>query len=114
MPNDPCSQTRSIPELGAVGDDPLGDRGRGRDDDAVHASVDRLQVVVAAVALDRVGVRVDREGAVAALTQPPVDDVRGLPRARVARHAGDSNALLVEKLVGRLLERVITPPSHLS
>ena len=53
------------PELGALAHRALGPLGPGADDHAVDAAGDRAQVVVAAVALDLVGVRVDREDLVA-------------------------------------------------
>ena len=41
----------------------------------VHAAWDRGEVVVAVVALDLIGVGIDRKDVVAAVTQPAVDDV---------------------------------------
>jgi len=55
----------------------VGPRG---DDDDIDAARYRLQVVVGPVALDRVGVRVDREDLVPAVTQPLVHDVAAVRR----------------------------------
>jgi hypothetical protein len=56
-----------------------------------------MQRVVAGVALDLVGVGVDGEDLVAAVTQPPVDDVAPVV-LRVPRHAGDGDPRLGEEL----------------
>ena len=71
------------PEVGALVHRVFGALGPGPDDDAVDTAGDLAQLVIAAVALDLVGVRVDREDLVAPLAQALVDDVAavvlGLP-----------------------------------
>src|SRR4029079_7596121 len=81
------------PERGALVHGVLGALGRRRDDDAVDATGDLSQVVVAAVTLDLVGIRVDREDLVAPFAQALVDDVAAvvLGLAGDAGH-GDSPA----------------------
>ena len=49
--------------------------GPGRDHDRIDAARDRAQVVISTVAFDLVGVRIDREDLVAALSKALVDDV---------------------------------------
>ena len=66
-------------------------------DDRVNAAGDRPQVVIAPVALDLVGVRVDREHLVATVAQPLVHHVRAVARGR-ARHPGDRDPLLGQEL----------------
>jgi hypothetical protein len=62
-------------QLGALAHGGLGDLRPRRDDDRVHAAGNRLQVVVALLAVDLVGVRVDREHLVAPFLQPLMDYV---------------------------------------
>ena len=74
-------------EVGALAHRRFGGLGPGCDHDRVDAAGDRAQVVVAAVAFDLVGVRVDGEDLVAAVTKALVDDVAsvilGLPETPV-------------------------------
>ena len=77
--------------------------GRVADDDAVDTAGDLAQLVVAAVALDLVGVRVDREDLVAPLAEALVDDVAavvlGLPG-----DAGDGDSLAGQELRCRVFD----------
>jgi hypothetical protein len=62
-------------ELDALADRGLGVLGASADDHGLHPARHRGEVGPAPVALDLLGVRVDRHDVVAAVAQPPVDDV---------------------------------------
>ena len=62
-------------QLGALAHGLLGDLGPCSDHHRLHSAGDRLQIRIAPIPLDLVGVRVDGEDLIAALAQAPVHDV---------------------------------------
>ena len=90
-------------ELMAVTNDGLGHGGRRPDHDRIDSTRDRPQVVVARVPFDDVGIGVDREDLVAALTEPPVDGIRPVPLG-MSRDANDRDALLGQEILRRFIE----------
>src|SRR5512141_1976169 len=92
------------PQLAALARDGRSRLGRGPDDHGVHAARDRAEVVIAGVALDFVGVGVDREDLVPAVAEPLVDDVRAMAGG-CPRHPGDGDTLVRQELRRRLCDR---------
>src|SRR5690349_1557007 len=86
--------------IAAIAHDLLRRLGPRDDDDAVDASGDRAHVGIAAIAIERLQVRVYREHVVTGPLQTPVDQIGRPVAALVARHAGDGEALLCEKVEG--------------
>src|SRR4029079_1897432 len=91
------------PEVDALVHRALGAVGPGADDDPVDVAGDLAQVVVAAVALDLVGVRVDREDLVAPLAEALVDDIAAVALG-VPGDAGDGDSLAGQELRRRVVD----------
>src|SRR5262245_39576945 len=89
----------------AVADDPLGGF-RPRDDHhAVDAARNRLQVRIAALAIEGRQVRVDGDDVVAGLLEALVDQIADRVAAPVPRHTSHRDALLREEVVNPGIER---------
>ena len=83
-------------EYGALAHRLVGELRPGGDHHGVHAAGDGLEVGVAGVALDFVGVGVDGEHVVVARSQPLVDDIAAVI-LRIAGDAGDRDPLVGQK-----------------
>src|SRR5881628_737750 len=92
------------PELGALTHRVLGALGPSSDDDGLDTAGDRWEILVGAIALDLVGVRVDREDLVAALAQPPVDVVAPVAAFAVSRDSGYRHPFVGQELRGCLFD----------
>ncbi len=84
-------------ELSALAHGVFGSRRPGADHHRLDTARHRLEVRVTPIALDLLGVRVDREHLVAAIPQPLVDDIAAMPRRR-ARDTGYRDSLLRQKV----------------
>ncbi|HYU76222.1 MAG TPA: hypothetical protein VEL31_26415, partial [Ktedonobacteraceae bacterium] len=84
-------------EIGALAHGRLGGLGSSSDHDPVNATGYRFQIVVAGIAFDVVGIRVDGEDLVAPLPQTLVHNVAAVSLG-FPRHAGHSDSLLCEEL----------------
>src|SRR5262249_5714551 len=103
-------------ELGTFAHSGIGSLWPRADDDGVNPARHRLQVVVARVTLDAIGVGIDREDLVATVPQPLVHHVAAVSLG-FAGHARDRDPLLPEKLGRSLLDcghhwppRRVVPP----
>src|SRR5215218_7090934 len=90
-------------EFGALVHGVLGEFGPGADDHRLDPAGDGLQVLVAGVALDGVGVGVDRKDLIAVIAQPLVDDVAAV-RLGGAGDPGDRHSLVGQELGCGLLD----------
>src|SRR5215207_2220188 len=91
-------------EIRALPHSRLGSCRRRSDDHGLDTARDRLQVVVATIAFDLVGVRVDREHLVATIPQPLVHDVAAVILRRPG-YASHRDALVGQELRRGLFHR---------